>query len=209
MGELLSVNVGRPAPIGTRRGREVLSAIGKAPAAGRVRAEGHNLAGDEQADRLRHGGPDKAVYAYAREDAAWWEAELGREVPAGLLGENLTTAGVDCSNARIGERWRVGTALLEVCQPRIPCFKIGMRFGEPSMVRRFAQASRPGAYLRIVEPGELGAGDPVEVVERPDHEVTTRLVADALQLDETLLARTLAAPALPDSLRAWIAQRAE
>ena len=209
MGSLLSVNVGRPQPIGTRRGRPVASAIGKLPVAGRVRVEGVNLAGDDQADRIAHGGPDKAVYAYAREDADWWAGELGREIPHGMFGENLTTDGVDCTGAVIGERWRVGSTLLEVCQPRIPCFKLGVRFDEPQMLKRFALASRPGAYLRIVEEGELGAGDAVEVVARPDHGVTVRLVSDALLLDETLLARTLAAPQLPARLRDWIAQRAE
>lgn len=206
---IVSVNVGRPTTIGMRRGRPVASAIVKAPVSGRVRAEGVNLVGDEQADRRVHGGPDKAVYAYAREDADWWAGELGAEVPDGAFGENLTTAGVDCTNAVIGERWRVGTTLLEVCQPRVPCFKLGLRFGDPGMLKRFAQASRPGAYLRIVEEGELGAGDAVEVVERPGHGVTIRLVSDAMLLDETLLAQTLAAPQLPARLHAWIAQRAE
>lgn len=206
---VLSVNVGRPVEIGMRKGRPVASAIVKAPVAGRVRAEGVNLVGDEQADRRVHGGPDKAVYAYAREDSDWWASELGAEVHDGAFGENLTTVGVDCTNAVIGERWRIGTALLEVCQPRQPCFKLGLRFGDPQMLKRFALASRPGAYLRIVEEGELGAGDAVELVDRPDHGVTIRLVSDAILLDETLLARTLPATQLPDGLRAWIALRAE
>ncbi|HEY4279901.1 MAG TPA: MOSC domain-containing protein [Conexibacter sp.] len=209
MGALLSVNVGRPQPIGRHRGRPLLSAIGKQPATGRVRVEGVNLAGDEQADLRVHGGPDKAVYAYAREDSDWWAGELEREIPHGLFGENLTTTGVDCTNAVVGERWRVGTTLLEVCQPRLPCFKLSARFEDPLMLKRFAQASRPGAYLRIIEEGELGAGDAVAVVDRPDHAVTIRLVADAMVLDETLLAQTLGAPQLPASLRDWIAQRAE
>ena len=209
VGTVLSVNVGRVQELAVRRGRPVMSAIRKAPVAGRVRAEGAGLAGDEQADLRAHGGPDKAVYAYAREDADWWARTLGREVPDGAFGENLTTRGVDCTNAVIGERWRIGTALLEVCQPRIPCAKLALRFDEPDMVKRFALASRPGAYLRIVEPGELGAGDPVELVDRPDHGVTVRLVSDAILLDESLLARTLAAPQLAARLRDWIAPRAE
>lgn len=209
MGALLSVNVGRPATIGTRRGRPVASAIGKRPVAGRVRVAGVNVAGDEQADRLVHGGPDKAVYAYAREDADWWAGELGREIADGMFGENLTTGGVDCTNAVIGERWRVGSAVLEVCQPRVPCYKLGLRFEDPQMLKRFAQASRPGAYLRIAEEGELGAGDAIELLDRPAHGVTIRDVADALLLDEALLTARLAVPQLPDSLRDWIAQRAE
>ena len=209
MGTLLSVNVGRPQVIGTRKGRPVHSAIGKQPVDGRVRVEGVNVAGDDQADRLVHGGPDKAVYAYAREDADWWQEQLGRALPHGMFGENLTTTGVDCTNAVVGERWRVGTTLLEVCQPRVPCYKLGLRFDDPQMLKKFALASRPGAYLRIVEEGELGAGDAVELVERPDHGVTVRLVSDALMLDETLLTPRLAVPQLPDSLRDWIEQRAE
>jgi MOSC domain-containing protein YiiM len=210
MGELISVNVGQPEPIGTRRGQPVGSAIRKRPLDGRVRVEGVNVAGDRQADWRVHGGPDKAVYAYAREDADWWARELEREIPPGeLFGENLTTRGIDCTNAVIGERWRIGTTLLEVCQPRVPCFKLGLRFDDPKMLKRFAQASRPGAYLRIVEEGEIGAGDAIAVEQRPDHDVTIRLVADALLLDETLLRRTLEAPALPESLRGWIEQRAE
>lgn len=210
MGELLSVNVGQPQEIGLRRGKQVGSAIRKRPIAGRLRVEGVNVAGDRQADWRVHGGPDKAVYAYAREDEEWWAAELGREIPPGeLFGENLTTRGVDCTNAVIGERWRIGTTLLEVCQPRVPCFKLGMRFDDPKMLKRFAQASRPGAYLRIVEEGELGAGDAIAVEQRPDHGVTIRMVSDAMLLDETLLSALLPAKQLPAPLLGWIEQRAE
>jgi MOSC domain-containing protein YiiM len=135
------------------------------------------------------------------EDSAWWAAELEREIPAGMFGENLSTDGVDCSGAVIGERWAIGSVLLEVCQPRLPCFKLGMRFGDPQMLRRFAQASRPGAYLRIVEEGDLGAGDAVDVLDRPDHGVTVAMVSDALLLDPDLRARAAQAPQLPHELR--------
>jgi MOSC domain-containing protein YiiM len=205
---LVSVNVGRPKQIAVRRGRPLMSAIGKQPVQGRVRVEGVNVAGDDQADRRVHGGPDKAVYGYAREDTAWWSAELGRHLGPGAFGENLTTEGVDVTGAVIGERWRVGDVELEVCQPRLPCFKLGLKFEDPKMLKRFALASRPGAYLRIVRDGELGAGDAIEVVDRPDHGVTVSLVADAIQLDDTLLARAAAAPQLPHALRDWLLQRA-
>ncbi|UGS37537.1 MOSC domain-containing protein [Capillimicrobium parvum] len=198
---LRSVNVGGPTTIGTRRGRPVGSGIVKAPVDGRVRVEGVNLAGDVQVDRRVHGGPDKAVYAYAGEDRAWWAGELGREMPPGMFGENLSTEGVDCTGAVIGERWRIGSVLLEVCQPRLPCFKLGLRFGDPQMLRRFAQASRPGAYLRILEEGELGAGDAVEVLDRPEHGVTVATVSDALLLDPALRPRAAQAPELPRELR--------
>jgi MOSC domain-containing protein YiiM len=208
MGRLLSVNVGRPHPVGLRRGRPVQSASGKTPVAGRVRVEGVNIAGDDQADRRVHGGPDKAVYAYAREDTVWWERELGRELGPGAFGENLTVEGVDVSGALIGERWRLGTVELEVCQPRFPCFKLGLRFGDPQMLRRFTRAERPGAYLRIVREGEIGAGDPIEVADRPDHGVTIALVARAVTIEPVLLEFAAAAPALPASLADWMRERA-
>ena len=206
---LASVNVGRPSVVGMRRGRPVHSAIGKAPVERRVRVEGVNLGGDDQADRRLHGGPDKAVYAYAFEDIAWWAQELDRELGPGAFGENLTTEGVDVSGAVVGERWQVGDALLEVAQPRLPCFKLGLKFEDPTMLKRFTLASRPGAYLRIVEEGELGAGDAIEVFGRPDHGVTVALVADAIQLDETLLRDVLAATQLPGELYRWLERRAD
>jgi MOSC domain-containing protein YiiM len=208
VGAVRSVNVGRPRQVSVRRGRPLMSAIGKQPVEGPVRVEGINLAGDEQADRTVHGGPDKAVYAYAAEDAAWWAAELGRDLPPGMFGENLTTEGVDVSGAIVGERWRVGDVELEVCQPRLPCAKLGIRFGDPAMVRRFAEAQRPGAYLRIVREGSLAAGDAIEVCSRPDHGVSVRLVSAAILLDETLLEDAAAAPALPPSLSRWMLERA-
>jgi MOSC domain-containing protein YiiM len=210
MGELISVNVGVARQIGvSRRGRPVVSAIGKSPVTGRVAVRGVNLAGDDQADRSVHGGPEKAVYAYASEDSAWWATVLGFEVAPGAFGENLTTAGVDVSGAVIGERWRIGSTELEVCQPRQPCYKLSVAFQDPGMVRRFARAGRPGAYLRIVSEGELGAGDAVEIVSRPDHGITIALVAQAIISDHGLLAIAARAPALPSSLAAWMRERAD
>jgi len=208
-GRLASVNVGRPQQVSVRKGRPIMSAIGKAPVAGRVRVQGVNLAGDDQADRTVHGGPDKAVYAYAAEDTAWWAERLERELPPGMFGENLTTEGVDVSGAVIGERWRIGTVELEVCQPRLPCFKLGLRFDEPRMLKWFALANRPGAYLRIVAEGELGAGDAVEVSGRPAHGVTVAQVASAILLDEDGLTAAAAAPELPPKLAAWMLERAD
>ncbi len=187
----------------------MISAIGKSPVTGRVAVRGVNLAGDDQADRSVHGGPEKAVYAYASEDSAWWATVLGFEVAPGAFGENLTTAGVDVSGAVIGERWRIGSTELEVCQPRQPCYKLSVAFQDPGMVRRFARAGRPGAYLRIVSEGELGAGDAVEIVSRPDHGITIALVAQAIISDHGLLAIAARAPALPPSLAAWMRERAD
>lgn len=207
MARVLSVNVGvpRPAPY---RGKRVMTAIYKAPVAGPVALHGVNLAGDDQADRSVHGGVDKAVYSYASEDYEWWGAELGRDPLApGTFGENLTTAGIDLGDSLIGERWRVGATLLEVSEPRFPCFKLGIRMGDQKFLKRFAAARRPGAYLRIVEEGELAAGDAIEVVSRPAHEVTIGLFAEAYLGDRALLAELLAAEALSPSWRAWIEER--
>jgi MOSC domain-containing protein YiiM len=205
---LVSVNVGRPKQIAVRRGRPLMSAIGKQPVEGRVRVEGVNVAGDQQADRRIHGGPDKAVYAYAREDEAWWAEQLGRDIPPGMFGENLTTEGVDVSGAVIGERWRIGTVELEVAQPRLPCAKLGTRFGDLGMVKRFGEASRPGAYLRIVTEGELGAGDELEVLSRPQHGITVAFVSDAVLLDETLRERAGSAPELAEMLAVHLRKHA-
>ncbi len=194
---VLSVNVGRPAPLSTGR-RVVESAIVKAPVEGPVAVRGVNLAGDDQADRSVHGGPDQAVYAYASEDTAYWAAELGRELPAGTFGENLTLEGIDVSGARIGERWRIGTVELRITGPRLPCFKLEARIGVRGFLKAFLHAGRPGAYFAIVEEGELQAGDAVEIVHRPDHDVTPALIVETMWLDKTRLAEV--EPAVPDML---------
>ena len=202
-GHVTSVNVGRPAPLATGR-RIVESAIGKAPVEGPVAVRGVNLAGDEQADKANHGGPDQAVYAYASEDAAFWSDVVGRELAPASFGENLTLAGVDVSGARIGERWRIGSAELRVAGPRVPCFKLEARIGVPGFQRAFLHAGRPGAYLAIVQEGELQAGDAVEIVHRPEHAVTVALVIEALILDRSRVPEL--APARADmlpKLAAW------
>ncbi|WP_098465050.1 MOSC domain-containing protein [Isoptericola jiangsuensis] len=150
-----------------------VTAIDKRPVDGPVKAGTLGLYADVQADRANHGGADQAVYAYAAEDAAFFEPELDREVTPGLFGENLRTRGLDVSGALFGERWRIGSAVLEVTQPRTPCATFARRLGSPPRwVRRFTEANRTGAYLRVVETGELAAGHPVEVVHRPSHGVT-------------------------------------
>ena len=203
---VISVNVAdvRELEIG---GEVVSTGIFKLPVPGRVPVGVEGLAGDVQADRTVHGGPDQAVYAYAREDVDWWEAELGRALEDGTFGENLTLRGVDASNALVGERWRVGGALLEVTAPRLPCEKLAKRMGEPRFVKRFAQAGRPGAYLRVIETGDVGAGDAVEVVSRPDHGVDVLMVSRAMLGDRSLLPRLLDAPQLPEKGRVWARAR--
>jgi MOSC domain-containing protein YiiM len=182
-GRVLSVNVGRPAPLRTPR-RVVSSSIVKRPAPGPVGVGPDGLEGDEQADRRHHGRAFQAVYAYAAEDAGWWAEQLGRPLGAAAFGENLTLEGVDCTGARIGERWRVGTAELRVTAPRVPCFKLAALMGEPGFVRAFARAARPGAYLAVERPGTVSAGDRVERLHVPDHDVTVGLMATATLLDE-------------------------
>ena len=186
----MSVNVGRSRVV-EWHGRKVRTAIFKEPVDGPVLASGVNLAGDLQADRRVHGGDDKAVYAYSRDDYEWWESELGRALPPGTFGENLTTTGIDLTQSSIGDRWHVGAAILEVAQPREPCFKLGIRMGDASFVDRFEVAGRPGAYLRIVDAGELAAGDGIAVLPAetpalrlvdllgdPTPELLERIVAD-------------------------------
>jgi MOSC domain-containing protein YiiM len=206
-GVLESVNVGAPRPVQVN-GHTVLTAIWKHPASGRVLLCGVNLLGDDQADRRVHGGPDKAVYAYAREDIDWWESELQRSVGLAPFGENLTVKGIPVSEAVIGEQWTVGSALLQVAQPRLPCFKLGVRMNDPRFLKRFAAAGRPGAYLRILREGDLASGDEITVHHRPAHAVTTALVSRALLGEHHLLPAALQAPELPADLRTWMQQRA-
>jgi MOSC domain-containing protein YiiM len=202
-----AVNVGKPRAV-TVDGRTVWTAIWKSPVAGRVPLRGVNLRGDKQADRSVHGGPDKAVYAYAAEETELWEDELGVPLGPGAFGENLTVRGVAVSTAVIGERWAVGSTLLEVAQPRLPCFKLGLRMGDPGFVKRFAATGRPGAYLRVLSEGDIGAGDAIAVRDRPAHGVTSELVSRAILLEPELLAQALLAPQLPGELREWMAARA-
>jgi MOSC domain-containing protein YiiM len=207
VGSILSVNLADVRTI-ERRGRPVRTGIWKLPAEGPVHAGPEGLAADVQADRRVHGGPDQAVYAYAREDTDWWEGELGRPLAAGTFGENLTVSGMDVTGALVGERWRAGSALLEVSAPRIPCWKLGVRMGDPRFVKRFGAALRPGAYLRVLEAGEIAAGDPLELLDRPDHDVSVRLVAEARLSDASLRPRLLAARRLPAAWREWASRQA-
>jgi MOSC domain-containing protein YiiM len=201
-GVVVSVNVGTPREVGYR-GNTVRTAIWKDPVAGRVKVAGHKVAGDEQGNPEAHGGPDKAVYAYAAEDYEWWSSELALELPPGTFGENLTLRGIDVSNALVGERWRVGGTLLEVAQPRIPCFKLGIRMGSQRFPARFAAAGRPGAYLRIVDEGEVAAGDPAEVVHRPGHDLSVAEVSRIYHDGHAEAGRLLQVPELAGTWRPW------
>jgi MOSC domain-containing protein YiiM len=211
---LLSVNVGHPQPNPWKTMK--LTGIDKRPVEGpvmvtRPRAAGMGLvglAGDRVYDVRNHGGPDQAVYAYAREDLDFWEAELGRRLPNGVFGENLTTEGVDANGALIGERWRIGPDLiLEASAPRIPCGTFQGWLARAGWIKRFTLAARPGAYFRVIEPGEIQAGDQIEVVHRPDHDVTVALSFRALTVEPDLLPQLLGVEALPRELRELAARR--
>ncbi len=213
--ELLSVNVGRPQPNPWKSGPGD-TGIDKRPVDGpvAVTAPGPKgtgavgLAGDRVYDVDHHGGYDQAVYAYAREDLDGWEAELGRPLPGGAFGENLTTLGLDVTGALIGERWHIGPqVVLEVSCPRIPCSTFQGWLRREGWIKRFTQAAVPGAYLRVIEPGEISAGDRVEIGHRPDHDVTVGLVFRAATLEPELLPRLLVADALPEEDKELVRRR--
>jgi MOSC domain-containing protein YiiM len=200
--KVLSVNLGRPQPVPYTDQAQGVTGIDKKPADGpvRVTAPGpkgtgaSGLAGDTVCDLRHHGGDEQAVYAFAREDLDDWEHELGRPLANGCFGENLTTRGLDVSGALIGERWRVGAALvLEVTSGRIPCRTFQGHLGERSWVRRFTRKAATGAYLRVIEPGEIRSGDPVEIVHRPGHGVTAAMEFRAATTERELLPQLLAA----------------
>ena len=199
---VLSVNVG-----GIRQfdyhGRPAVSAIWKSPVMDPVAARGVNLEGDDQADREAHGGPDKAVYAYAIEDTRWWAEELGRSLEYGEFGENLTTEGIEVTNALIGERWDIGSTVLEVSEPRVPCWRLAVRMEDNGFPRRFTQAIRPGAYLRIAVEGTLASGDKIRVVQRPDHDLTIGDVFRIFTRDRGEAERLLNVPQLSSSWGQW------
>lgn len=203
IGTVVSVNVGEPRQV-EWAGRSVTTAIWKRPTDRRVPIGHDNLAGDAQADLRVHGGPDKAVYAYAAEDYRWWEGELVSPLEPGTFGENLTTEGVDLTRVVIGERWAVGTTELEVAQTRQPCFKLGIRMGDAGFVRQFDGARRFGVYLRINETGELGVGDEIHLVSRPTHGLTAAAFADVIDSGEPeKIRRLLEVDAVPEGMKAW------
>ncbi|MFF8398742.1 MOSC domain-containing protein [Streptomyces sp. NPDC016172] len=200
--KLLSVNLGRAEAVPYTDNPEGVTGIDKRPVDGPVRVSapgpkglaGSGLAGDAVCKLEHHGGNDQAVYAMAREDLDEWERELGRTLADGAFGENLTTQGLDVSGALIGERWRIGPeVVLEITSGRIPCRTFQGHMEEKGWVKRFTQRGAPGAYLRVITPGEIRAGDAVEIVHRPGHDVTVALQFRAVTTERTLLPRLLAA----------------
>lgn len=196
-----AVNVARPRLL-LVNGQPRKTGIFKAPVERPVELRDDAVAGDTVVDRSVHGGYDKAVYAYALEDYRWWSGELDRELGPGAFGENLTTRGIDLREVLVGERWRVGSALLEASEPRQPCSTLGAKMGDQRFVKRFARSLRLGTYLRIIEPGTVEPGSAIEVVERPDHEVTIGLLGRVLFEDQSLGPGILAAGKLTANWRA-------
>ncbi|MFI6939301.1 MOSC domain-containing protein [Streptomyces sp. NPDC050418] len=214
--KLLSLNAGRSTPVPYTDHASGRTGIDKLPVDGpvRVAAPGRQgvggpsgIAGDAVCDQRVHGGDDQAVYAFAREDLDGWERQLGRSLRNGAFGENLTTSGLDVSGALIGERWRIGAdVVLEVTSARIPCNTFAGQTGEKGWVKRFTLEGAPGAYLRVIEPGEITAGDPIEIVHRPDHDITVAFLFRAATVDKTQLGRVLVAG---DALSAQMRESAE
>ncbi len=209
MAYVLSVNVGKAQ---SNPHKSVgITGIDKRPTDGPVEVRapgpkigglGSGLVGDFLGDRRNHGGDDQAVYAYAREDLDTWAAELSRQLTNGSFGENLTTSGLDVTDALIGERWRIGTdVVLEVAVPRIPCATFAGWLDERGWTKTFTHRAVPGAYLRVVTPGEIRSGDEVTMLERPDHDVTVGLTFRALTLEPELLPRLVDCDDLPEEVR--------
>ena len=203
-----------PPPVtGRLDAKPTRTGIDKRPAAGPVTARRLGLVGDTICDTEHHGGLDQAVYAYAEEDAAWWQQELAGElrlaVRPGVFGENLTTRGLDVTRAVIGERWRIGSTILQVSAPRIPCSTFAAFWAVHQLIKRFTAVGRPGAYLRVLAEGQLSAGDRITVLDRPAHGLTIEQTFRALTGDRSLAALLVAAPELPDEARAkarsWLA----
>ena len=208
--KLVSVNVGLPRELDWR-GRKVRTSIWKTPVEGRVRVNRLNLEGDQQSDLSVHGGAEKAVYVYPSEHYAYWNREFsGMDLPWGAFGENCTTQGLLEEAVRIGDRLRIGSAEFIVTQPRMPCYKLGIRFGREDMVKRFLKSGRTGFYLAVLREGEVGSGDSIEFTDRDDHNVT---VADISALyghdadNQALLHRAIELPALPESWRDYFRKR--
>ncbi len=202
---LLSVNVGTPRPATwAALGR---TSIAKDAILGSVAVSELGLSGDEVSDTKHHGGPDQAVYAFAREDLDWWEGELGQQIAAGQFGENLTTQGLEVNDAEVGERWRIGTVLFEVASARIPCNDFKNWMGQSgyetrAWVKRFTAVGRPGPYLRVLAAGNCQAGDPIEVVHQPGHGVSVTTMFRALTIEPGLLPELLKVDGLVAQARA-------
>jgi MOSC domain-containing protein YiiM len=208
--KIIQINVGRPRLV-MRNSEPVSTAIYKEPVAGRVMLRTLNLDGDRQADLSVHGGPEKAVYGYPSEHYAFWKRELPQmDLPWGMFGENFTTEGMFETELNIGDTFRIGSAKVMVTQPRMPCYKLGIRFGRNDMLRRFLASELSGFYFSVLEEGEVGAGDEFELLEKNESgvrvvDVTRLYSSDKLNVD--LMRRAIATEALPISWREYFQKR--
>ena len=210
--QLVSVNVALPRTV-TWKGRTVQTGIFKTPTNGRVRVRTLNLEGDRQADLSVHGGPDKAIYAYPSEHYDYWRGEFpDMELPWGMFGENFTTMGLLEGEVNVGDTFGIGTAMVMVTQPRVPCYKLAAKFGREDIVKRFLASGRSGYYLKVMQEGEVGAGDVIELISRDGHAVTVADVANIYR-DGTdklgLLQRVVQVEALPENWRDHFQQQIE
>jgi MOSC domain-containing protein YiiM len=207
--KVISVNVGLPREV-IWKGKTVSTGIFKKPVGGRIRMRLLNLDGDQQADLSVHGGTEKAVYAYSVEHYVYWQQKLpDEELPWGVFGENLTVEGLSETTVNIGDLFRIGSAEVMVTQPRFPCFKLNLKFGRDDMVKQFLNSRLSGIYFSVVQEGEIGAGDEIELIHRDKHNVT---IADIVQIyvreaDEKLVRRAVQVPALAASLRNYFQEQ--
>lgn len=200
---VLSINITSVVHHGEWTGSEGRTGIDKRNVAGSVEFKNNGVAGDRIIDTNVHGGYDQAVYAYAREDALWWEKEIGEEIPAGRFGENLTTEGIDVNAALVGEQWKIGSVILEVSQPRIPCRVFAGFWKRATLIKDFTQAGRPGAYLRIIQEGTARAGDSIEVIYKPDHLISIRDLFSAKSGERAKINEIKVVPQLSQGFKEW------
>jgi MOSC domain-containing protein YiiM len=208
--KLVSVNVGLPRVV-TLNGDPVSTGIFKEPVADRVMLRTLNLDGDRQADLSVHGGPSKAVYVYPSEHYDFWKHELpGLKLPWGMFGENFTSVGLFESEVNIGDRFRVGSAVVIVTEPRMPCYKLGIKFGRTDIVKKFLASERTGFYFAVLQEGEVGAGDPIELIEQTDHSVRVSDITRLYTREKRnlgLLRRAVEVEALPESWKSYFHER--
>ena len=209
MAKVLSINIAHMVHEGAWTGSEGRTGIDKRPASKPIKFENNEVAGDVVVDRKHHGGYDKAVYAYAREDAIWWETQISKKLNNGAFGENLTTEGIDVNAALIGERWEIGTVILEVSEPRIPCRVFAGFWDRSTLIKEFTDARRPGTYLRIIKEGEIKAGDEIKVIFKPEHEISIKDLFDAKSGERskiTALKELQDFSALSNNYKEWLAK---
>ncbi len=204
MAKVLSVNIAAVVHEGAWTGSEGRTGIDKRPTDASIRFENDGVAGDVVVDRKHHGGYDKAVYVYAKEDSNWWEERIGRELNNGAFGENLTTEGIDVNEAKIGERWQIGSVVLEVSEPRIPCRVFAGFWDRPTLIKEFTDSRRSGAYLRIIQEGEIAAGDEIKIIYSPEHEITIKDIFEAKAGERGKIAQLKQVAALSDKYKEWL-----